>query len=347
MYGIEIAKQIKDMSENTYDLKKPTLYGALRRLEKSGLIKIVRTEDSPIGGARQFYGLTEAGQEVLNNKKFDWVYSKLLIDNLVLDKNIIKEDVVEVVEKVAVELPVVAKASAVAEVASEVAVGNVRTMIRTITPMEEYAAQSGGYINLPLRHPKETVAAQKMDVFFGTTPSAPRQIGVDLQKVDSIDVATEPVYKPFVKHYGHKSDRFVFANAVRLSAAFLVTAVLCAALGIVYAAAKPAYTSAELNIFTLGWVAAGFYLFTNMAIFAACPTHKRVVGPMSHTLIARGVISACLVVGALSINLVAGLSNVNSADYLVSCVVPCLVAAIAILEPLGVLVLRRVRTFLA
>jgi hypothetical protein len=169
---------------------------------------------------------------------------------------------------------------------------------------------------------------------------------VDLQKVDHLDVAQEPVYRPFVKHYGQKSQRFVLANAVRLAAAFVVTVLICGALGIVYACAKSSYTSAELNFFTLGWTAAGFYLFTNMAIFAACPTHKRVVKSDFGALAVRGVISVCAIVAALSINILAGLSNVNAGDYLVFCVVPCLLGTVAVLEPLAAIALRRVRVFL-
>ncbi|MCL2229011.1 MAG: PadR family transcriptional regulator, partial [Firmicutes bacterium] len=85
LYGGEITDIIYTASEGTYKLKRPTMYSALKRLQDKKLVS-VRREDSPIGGTRNYYALTKQGHEYLSGGKFDWVYSKLLIDNLILNK---------------------------------------------------------------------------------------------------------------------------------------------------------------------------------------------------------------------------------------------------------------------
>ena len=37
-YGYEIAKEIKEKTDNQYEIKQPTLYGYLKRLQSQGLI---------------------------------------------------------------------------------------------------------------------------------------------------------------------------------------------------------------------------------------------------------------------------------------------------------------------
>ena len=73
LYGTQICNLIHAASEGTYTLKKPTLYSALKRLQADKLVSI-RIEESPIGGTRHYYTLTDAGREYLTDKKFDWVY---------------------------------------------------------------------------------------------------------------------------------------------------------------------------------------------------------------------------------------------------------------------------------
>ena len=67
-YGIEICKEVEEKSGGTYELKQPTLYSCLKRLENQGLISSYWT-DSDIGGKRHYYKLTEEGR-VLGNLVF-------------------------------------------------------------------------------------------------------------------------------------------------------------------------------------------------------------------------------------------------------------------------------------
>jgi PadR family transcriptional regulator PadR len=82
MYGLEIINYIRKASSDTYILKQPTLYSALKRLEDKGFISSY-WRDSAIGGRRHYYKLTDTGRNSLSVRKDQWSASKEVIDNLV------------------------------------------------------------------------------------------------------------------------------------------------------------------------------------------------------------------------------------------------------------------------
>lgn len=69
-YGYEIAKEIKEKTENRYEIKQPTLYGYLKRLEEQNLIKFYWGEESH-GGRRKYYCLTSYGKTVFEQQTSD------------------------------------------------------------------------------------------------------------------------------------------------------------------------------------------------------------------------------------------------------------------------------------
>lgn len=81
-YGYEICKEVEVKSNGAYELKQPTLYSCLKRLESQGLISSY-WEDSDIGGKRHYYKLTEDGQLAYRKNQEDWKRSKQIIDNLI------------------------------------------------------------------------------------------------------------------------------------------------------------------------------------------------------------------------------------------------------------------------
>ena len=81
-YGLEIIQEIEDKSNGAYELKQPTLYSCLKRLEGQGLISSY-WEDSEIGGKRHYYTLTEQGKETYQNNQKEWARSKEIIDTLI------------------------------------------------------------------------------------------------------------------------------------------------------------------------------------------------------------------------------------------------------------------------
>lgn len=81
-YGIEICKEVEEKSGGTYELKQPTLYSCLKRLENQGLISSYWT-DSDIGGKRHYYKLTDEGKETYRHNQEEWQRSRQIIDNLI------------------------------------------------------------------------------------------------------------------------------------------------------------------------------------------------------------------------------------------------------------------------
>lgn len=85
-YGLDIIKEVESRSNGTYELKQPTLYSCLKRLENQELISSYWL-DSDIGGKRHYYKLTEKGRDFFAKKQEEWSRSKFIIDNLLSSFN--------------------------------------------------------------------------------------------------------------------------------------------------------------------------------------------------------------------------------------------------------------------
>ncbi len=104
-YGYEICKDVEEKSGGTYELKQPTLYSCLKRLESQGLISSY-WEDSDIGGKRHYYKLTDEGKEAYRKNQEDWLRSRQIIDNLISNSHeiassysLVKTEEIEELEK--------------------------------------------------------------------------------------------------------------------------------------------------------------------------------------------------------------------------------------------------------
>jgi PadR family transcriptional regulator, regulatory protein PadR len=71
MYGYQVIKELKDRSQGYFNFKEGTLYPALHRLEKSGLIE-GKWESLPSGQQRKYYYITEKGRASLAEKRSSW-----------------------------------------------------------------------------------------------------------------------------------------------------------------------------------------------------------------------------------------------------------------------------------
>ena len=74
-------KEIEQKSQGTYELKQPTLYSCLKRLENQGFISAY-WENSDIGGKRHYYKLTKKGRAEYESNINDWFSSRVIIDSL-------------------------------------------------------------------------------------------------------------------------------------------------------------------------------------------------------------------------------------------------------------------------
>jgi hypothetical protein len=378
MYGLEIINRIGSETNGTYNLKKPTLYGALRRLVHDKLVT-QRTETSPIGGERHYYNLTTKGHEHLAGKKFDWIYSKVLIDALVLDPT--AKSPAPVFETAATEKisppPAVFETAAAQKIdtfiASEtqkielpaVAVaqhGNVvvATETKTITPLEQYTATSAK-INIPVQMPTEIFTAPLLK--YNTV----HQVAFDMQKVsnlppentlltskNTLSGGSKPTFSTqnssiltsFVKHSGDKkSGKFVMSNRLNFATALVVAAALAVALGVAFNILKHAYTRQESNFFMIAAVCVGVYFLTNVMKFASKPNYKSVMGSKTGIFV-RAVLTACVVVCTVGINSLAGMNEINLADFTVYLAVPCILGAAFLLDGIVRAGLRKLAVFL-
>ncbi len=85
-YGYEIIAEIERKSHGQYSLKQPSLYSALKRLEKDGFITSY-WGGSVGGGRRKYFSLTDAGKAVTEQNQSEWEYSRTIIDSLISDKD--------------------------------------------------------------------------------------------------------------------------------------------------------------------------------------------------------------------------------------------------------------------
>ena len=71
MYGYQIIKDLERRSQGYFKFKEGTLYPALHRLERAGLI-LGRWQVLPNGQQRKYYHITEKGISTLVEKRGQW-----------------------------------------------------------------------------------------------------------------------------------------------------------------------------------------------------------------------------------------------------------------------------------
>jgi len=72
MYGYQILKELERRSQGYFKFKEGTLYPALHRLEKAGLIT-GRWQMLPSGRQRRYYYITDKGHRLLAVKRSQWL----------------------------------------------------------------------------------------------------------------------------------------------------------------------------------------------------------------------------------------------------------------------------------
>lgn len=79
-YGFQIIKELKERSDGYLVLKDGTLYPALHRMEKKGLIKSewIVENDKP----RRYYSITTEGRAALDEGKAEWLNMSSSVRNV-------------------------------------------------------------------------------------------------------------------------------------------------------------------------------------------------------------------------------------------------------------------------
>ena len=80
MYGYEIVAELRRSSEGTIDLPEGTVYPALRRLERDGLIGGKWVDVAGGAPRRRYYRLTQQGEKALAVGREDWLRFKRAAD---------------------------------------------------------------------------------------------------------------------------------------------------------------------------------------------------------------------------------------------------------------------------
>lgn len=80
-YGYEIMKAVSVNSANEYELKEPSLYTSLKRLEKQGHIVSYWGDESQ-GGRRKYYHITQSGENAYENALAEWKHAQRIITML-------------------------------------------------------------------------------------------------------------------------------------------------------------------------------------------------------------------------------------------------------------------------
>ncbi len=71
-HGYAILQRLKQRSSGAFDLAEGTIYPALHRLERDGLL--TSTWSIASGRRRRVYTLTRAGRSTLSERRRDWVH---------------------------------------------------------------------------------------------------------------------------------------------------------------------------------------------------------------------------------------------------------------------------------
>jgi len=79
LYGYELAKRVKEQTNEQFELKEGTLYLAFKRLEKNELIESYWGSEN-VGGRRKYYKLLPTGREQINQRKKEWQLIKEMMD---------------------------------------------------------------------------------------------------------------------------------------------------------------------------------------------------------------------------------------------------------------------------
>lgn len=88
----EIIDEISSKSDGKYELKQPTLYSSLKRLESDGFIKSFWRDAED--GRRKFFHLTDKGRSLVRKNLNDWKFSRAVIDVLVKAEPDVKTEIV-------------------------------------------------------------------------------------------------------------------------------------------------------------------------------------------------------------------------------------------------------------
>lgn len=82
-YGYEILKHINDKGNGRIDIKDATVYTAVKRMEKDGLIATYWGDGEDGGARRKYYSITAKGREYWKEKVEEWRELNVILNQLI------------------------------------------------------------------------------------------------------------------------------------------------------------------------------------------------------------------------------------------------------------------------
>jgi len=81
MYGYQIVKELERITGGYLKLKNGTIYPALIRLQKNGLV-VSRWKQVTQGRGRRYYRITDEGRQFLDSRSVEWQHFCTVISRL-------------------------------------------------------------------------------------------------------------------------------------------------------------------------------------------------------------------------------------------------------------------------
>lgn len=82
-YGYDLIKQINARGDGQWEIKQPTVYACLKRLEKQGFVSSYWDSSDSDGGRRKYYSLTDSGREVFLKYKSEFERATALFGGII------------------------------------------------------------------------------------------------------------------------------------------------------------------------------------------------------------------------------------------------------------------------
>jgi len=339
-YGTEVAKFITEASGGTYELKKPTLYSALRRLETK---KFISGNDVLVDHVRRrYYKLTETGNKYFAERKGDWRHTN------------------DVIAKLLGELPLEAQSQ---RVQSESETVTVLQKFFQEKREEQFDLPLGAAVaqfkkqSEPVKTPQEAalplpqvisptpfnkyIGPEERPIWQRQQPTS-REPDPTLAKLDALtghakfqpSDHSEVHILPFNKSWKTRAkNRFVLINRLRATVSFISALVVAIAIGI--SGAILTDQVGGQTAFVLGFLSLAIYLGIHVSIFLVYPFLKKRFGNYKTEFLVRFAISASLLVSIL------GFSIAASGQYFAYFLVPALLSLLVFLEGVGIYLIKK------
>ncbi len=84
MYGYEILREVERRSDGYFNMKEGTLYPALHRLERDGLVEGL-WRNAPSGQYRRYYAISKRGLQRLEQRRREWFNFSRAVNLIIAD----------------------------------------------------------------------------------------------------------------------------------------------------------------------------------------------------------------------------------------------------------------------